>query len=62
MDEKGWEVVKKEGERQDFGMWRCSACRWLYKEKEQGVPFENLPADWKCPLCKVRKESFERVA
>lgn len=60
--EKGWEVVKKEGERQDFGMWRCSACRWLYKEQEQRVPFENLPDDWKCPVCKVGKESFEKVA
>ena len=60
--EKGWEVVRKEGERQDFGMWRCSACRWLYKEQEQAVPFENLPDDWRCPLCKVGKGSFERVA
>ncbi len=60
--EKGWESVKKEGERADFGLWRCSACRWLYKQQEQGVSFENLPDDWKCPVCKVGKESFERVA
>jgi rubredoxin len=60
--EKGWEVVRKEGERRDFGMWRCSACRWLYKEQEQGIPFESLPDDWKCPLCRVGKDSFEKVA
>ncbi len=60
--EKGWEAVKKEGERADFDLWRCSACRWLYKQHEQGISFENLPDDWKCPVCKVGKESFERVA
>ncbi len=60
--EKGWEVLKKEGVREDFNLWRCSACRWLYKEQVQKVLFESLPDDWKCPLCKVDKESFERVA
>ncbi|HUI67530.1 MAG TPA: rubredoxin [Nitrospirota bacterium] len=60
--EKGWEVVKKEGVREDFNLWRCPACRWLYKEQVQKVLFESLPDDWKCPVCKVGKESFERVA
>ena len=59
---RGWELVTKEGEREDFGMWRCAACRWLYKEKDQQAPFESLPADWKCPVCKAGKDSFEKVA
>lgn len=59
---KGWELVKKEGEREDFGLWRCAACRWLYKEGDQAVPFEGLPDDWKCPVCKAGKDSFEQVA
>ncbi len=59
---RGWEVVTKEGEREDFGVWRCAACRWLYKEKEQEQKFEDLPQDWKCPVCKAGKESFEKVA
>jgi rubredoxin len=58
---KGWEVVKKEGAREDFGVWRCAACKWLYKEQEQKVKFEDLPDDWKCPVCKVGKDSFEQV-
>lgn len=58
---KGWEFVKKEGEREDFGVWRCSACKWLYKEQEQKVKFGDLPAEWKCPTCQVGKESFEQV-
>ena len=59
--EKGWEVVKEEGRREDFNIWRCSACRWLYKSSEQKIQFEDLPEDWKCPVCKVGKESFEQV-
>lgn len=59
--EKGWEAVAKEDEREDFGLWRCAACRWLYKEKEQKIKFSDLPEDWKCPLCKVGKESFEKI-
>ena len=58
---KGWEVVNKHGEREDFGVWRCSACKWLYKEQEQKVKFEDLPGDWKCPVCTVGKDSFEQV-
>ncbi len=58
---KGWEVVKKEGTREDFGVWRCSTCKWLYKEQEQKVKFEDLPADWKCPPCNVSKDFFEQV-
>lgn len=58
---RGWELVKKDGEREDFGLWRCAACRLLYKEKEQGAPFEGLPDDWKCPVCKTGKGSYEQV-
>jgi rubredoxin len=60
--EKGWEVVNKEGEREDFGAWRCSACKWLYKEKDQSKKFANLPDDWICPVCKAGKDVFEQVA
>jgi rubredoxin len=59
--EKGWEIVKKEGEREDFSVWRCSACKWLYKDKEQKMKFEDLPDDWKCPVCKAGKNVFEQV-
>lgn len=59
--ERGWEVVAKEGDREDFGLWRCAACRWLFKEKERQVKFGDLPADWKCPVCRTGKASFEQA-
>lgn len=59
--EKGWEIISKQGDREDFGVWRCSACKWLYREQQQGVKFTDLPDDWKCPVCKVGKDSLEQV-
>jgi len=58
---RGWEIIKKEGSREDFGVWRCAACRWLYKERDHSIKFADLPEDWKCPVCKVGKDSFEQV-
>lgn len=59
---KGWELVRSTGAREDFGLWRCAACRWLYKEKDQEKPFGSLPDDWTCPVCKAGKASFEQAA
>lgn len=59
--EKGWAVVSKEGDREDFDIWRCAACKWLYKNQKEAVKFEELPSDWRCPVCKAGKDVFERV-
>jgi rubredoxin len=58
---RGWEVVERTGERADGSVWRCSMCKWLYKDDEQESPFEELPDDWKCPVCKAGKNSFEKI-
>jgi rubredoxin len=60
--EKGWEVTKKDGEREDFSLWRCAMCKWLYKDQRESIKFEELPEDWKCPVCKAGKGVFEKVA
>ncbi len=59
--EKDWEVLSQEGNREDYNIWRCAVCKWLYKEKEQSQPFEKLSDDWKCPVCRAKKDSFERI-
>ncbi len=58
---RGWEQVFRVGEREDYGLRRCAACRWLYKEAEQAVSFQDLPGGWKCPVCTSGKESFEVI-
>jgi pyruvate oxidase len=58
---RGWTVAEKKGEREDGAVWRCSMCKWLYKDNVEGTPFDGLPADWKCPVCKAGKSAFESI-
>ena len=39
-------------------VWVCSVCGYVYDEAKEGVPFESLPEDWVCPLCKHPKSDF----
>lgn len=36
--------------------WVCTLCGYVY---DGDIPFEELPEDWRCPLCGVGKELFE---
>lgn len=36
----------------------CSVCGYEYKDPNFG--FEELPADWSCPICKMPKKAFVR--
>ena len=37
--------------------WVCSICGYVYDGE---IPFEQLPDDYKCPLCLQPKEVFEK--
>jgi glyoxylase-like metal-dependent hydrolase (beta-lactamase superfamily II) len=44
------------------GKYVCSVCGFVYDPAEHdGVAFEDLPDDWKCPRCKRPKEKFNRA-
>jgi rubredoxin len=60
-EKKGWEVVRKDGDREDGTVWRCAICKWLYNDNKEGTPFDQLPDDWKCPKCGVLKKNFEQI-
>ncbi len=46
--------------------WICEACGWVYDPPDgdpdsgiaPGTPFEEIPADWSCPVCGARKSDF----
>ena len=48
----------------------CKICGYVYDPAAgdpdngiaPGTAFEDLPADWGCPLCGVGKEDFEEAA
>ncbi len=43
--------------------WECEVCGYIYDpEKENGVSFADLPADWVCPICGAGKNKFEDTA
>ncbi|MDA8432611.1 MAG: rubredoxin [Nitrospiraceae bacterium] len=53
-------------------MWQCqrSNCGYIYDPKKgdrkgkipPGTRFEDLPDDWKCPLCGAGKQMFKEIA
>lgn len=50
--------------------WVCVICGWIYDEAQgypedgiaPGTRWEDVPQDWRCPLCDVGKEDFAMVA
>ena len=44
------------------GKFVCSICGYVYDPAEHdGVAFEDLPDDWKCPRCKRGKDKFNKA-
>ena len=46
------------GERITGERFVCSVCGYEYRDQNFG--FEELPADWSCPICKMPKKAFAR--
>ena len=44
------------------GKYVCSICGYVYDPAEhEGVAFDDLPDDWKCPRCKQPKSKFNQA-
>lgn len=44
------------------GKYVCSVCGYVYDPAEHdGIAFEALPDDWKCPRCKQPREKFNKA-
>ncbi|MBR6221434.1 MAG: MBL fold metallo-hydrolase [Clostridia bacterium] len=47
---------------QTSGKYVCSVCGYVYDPAEHnGVAFDDLPDDWRCPRCKQGKDRFNRA-
>ena len=44
----------------EYCKYRCKLCGYVYDEEVEKVRFEELPDDWKCPLCGAPKNMFEK--
>ena len=48
--------------QQASGKYVCSICGYVYDPAEHdGVAFEDLPDDWRCPRCKQPKAKFNKA-
>lgn len=50
--------AQQTAERMSGERFICSVCGYEYKDPNFG--FEELPADWSCPICKMPKKAFVR--
>ncbi len=49
--------------------YECSVCGWIYDPGvgdpdggiNPGVPFEQLPDNWVCPVCGAGKGEFKKL-
>lgn len=39
----------------------CQICGYVYDEENEKVKFDELPPDWKCPLCGAPKDQFKKA-
>lgn len=54
---------------QSTGKYRCPICQYIYNPAKgdpvggipPGTPFEDIPEDWVCPICRVSKKMFKPV-
>ena len=44
-----------------MAIYKCSVCGEIYDESVEPVRFDDLPDDWKCPLCGSPKSAFKKV-
>jgi rubredoxin len=53
----------------NFKSYICMSCGWVYHEQDglpeegiaPGTRWQDIPEDWKCPHCDVRKADFNVV-
>ena len=41
--------------------WKCNMCGYVYDEDAEGTVFEDLPHDYKCPMCGASKDMFSKI-
>ena len=58
------EEVAEQAEKKETttsNKYRCVICGHIYDDEVEKIKFEDLPDDWKCPVCGVSKDKFEKI-
>ena len=51
----------KESSNNGYAKYECIICGHIYDEEVEKIKFEDLPFDWKCPVCGVGKDKFKKI-
>lgn len=54
-------TYRKEASNKNENKYRCKICGYIYDDSKEDIKFEDLPDDWKCPLCGAPKSMFEKI-
>jgi pyruvate oxidase/acetolactate synthase-1/2/3 large subunit len=38
--------------------YRCTVCNYIFDEEKEGIKFDDLPENWRCPVCNSPKKTF----
>ena len=41
-----------------MGKYRCTVCNYIFNEEKEGIDFDKLPDNWRCPVCNSPISSF----
>ncbi|MDR3206682.1 MAG: alpha-hydroxy-acid oxidizing protein [Candidatus Methanoplasma sp.] len=44
-----------------MAVYKCEVCGEIYDESCEPIPFNDLPEEWRCPLCNAPKSSFRII-
>jgi flavin reductase (DIM6/NTAB) family NADH-FMN oxidoreductase RutF/rubredoxin len=62
-------IEEKKEAAPKMAKYKCTVCGYIYDPElgdpdggiKPGIPFEELPDDWVCPVCGATKDQFEKV-
>jgi rubredoxin len=70
MSEQGNEpAVEATAEKTELDRYECRACGYVYEPNKgddkrdipPGTAFEELPINWRCPVCSAKKAAFANI-
>lgn len=54
-------IEEEKSETNTASKYRCMLCGYIYDDSKENIKFEDLPEDWKCPLCGASKSQFKKL-
>ena len=68
-DPKKIATLKERDSDMELVQWVCTCCGYVYDPEQgdptqdipPGTPFDDLPDEWRCPVCLALKKAFDQI-